>query len=61
MRRHPQVGNPLKVGMLRDIQTILEKLLHLASLELRWRQADVMNHQQGNFALGARIEVGRGA
>ena len=58
VRRHPQVGDPFKVGMLRDIQTILEKFLHLAGGELRWRQADVVDHQQGNFARGARIEVG---
>ncbi|MNO06863.1 hypothetical protein D3C81_2288290 [compost metagenome] len=61
MRRNPQVGDPFKVGMLGDIQAVLEKFLHLARLELRWRQADVVDHQQGNFALGARIEVGRGA
>src|SRR5471032_950625 len=58
---YPQVGDPLKVGMLGDIQTILEKRLHLASGELRRRQADVVDHQQGNFIRGARIEVGRGA
>ncbi|MNN52093.1 hypothetical protein D3C76_1575450 [compost metagenome] len=58
VRRHPQVHDPFKIGMFGDIQTILEKLLHLAGGELRRRQADVVDHQQGNFACGARIEVG---
>jgi hypothetical protein len=44
--------------MFGDIQTILEKFLHLAGGELRRWQADVMDHQQGNFVCGARIEVG---
>jgi hypothetical protein len=47
--------------MFRDIQTILEKFLHLAGQKLRGRQTDVVDHQQGNLALGARIEVGRRA
>ncbi|MNW04173.1 hypothetical protein D3C71_2002230 [compost metagenome] len=47
--------------MFRDIQTILEEFLHLARGELcRW-QADVVDHQQGDFAFRARIEVGRWA
>ncbi len=58
MRRDAQVGNPSKIGMLGDIQTILEKFLHLAGGELRRRQADVVDHQQGDFARGAFIEVG---
>src|SRR5450830_469503 len=47
--------------MFRDIQAILEKLLHLAGGELRRRQADVMHHQQRNFACGSLVEVGRRA
>jgi hypothetical protein len=47
--------------MFGDIQTILEKFLHLARGELRRRQADVVDDQQGNFARRALIEVGRWA
>src|SRR5476651_785346 len=47
--------------MFRDIQTILEKLVHLTGGELRRWQADVVHHQQGNLATGALVEVGRGA
>jgi hypothetical protein len=61
MRRYPQVGNPFKVGMFRDIQAILEKLLHLAGGKLRRWQADVMHHQQRDFAGRALVEVGRRA
>jgi hypothetical protein len=47
--------------MFGGIQTILEKLLDLAGGELRRRQADVVDDQQGDFAAGAFIEVGRWA
>jgi hypothetical protein len=47
--------------MFGDIQTILEKFLHLAGGELRRRQADVVDDQQGNFARRAFIEIGRWA
>src|SRR5450830_941378 len=59
MRRHAQVSDAFKVGVFRYIQAILEELLHLARGELpRW-QADVVDHQQGDFFGWTLVEVGR--
>lgn len=58
MRRNTQIGDPGKIGMLCDIKAILEEFLHLAGAELPRRQADVVNHQQGNLARRTFIEIG---
>ena len=58
VRGHPQVGNPLEIGMLTDIETVLEEGLHLARGKLRGRQADVVDDQQRDFATRALVEVG---
>ncbi|MNY73951.1 hypothetical protein D3C86_2128640 [compost metagenome] len=46
MRRHPKLGNALEIGVLGDVQAVLEKRLDLAGGKLRRWQADVVNHQQ---------------
>src|SRR3989338_3065395 len=61
MRGHLQAGNAGEIGMLIRIQTVLKKRLHLARAKLPRRQADVMDHQQRNFAQRSLIEVRRWA
>src|SRR5690606_15742207 len=61
MRRDLQLGDAGEIGMLVDRQAVLEELLHLARAELPGRQTDVVDHQQGHFALGTLVEVRRGA
>jgi len=57
MRRHLQLGDLLEKRVLMALQTILEELLNLAGAELPRRQADVVDHQQGNLAGRPLVEV----
>ncbi len=62
VRRHGQVADAGEVRVFVGVQAVLEELLDLAGTETGRRQADVVDHQQGNrFAFGAGIEVRRGA
>ena len=62
VRRYGQVVDAGEVRVLIGVQAVLEELLDLAGTEAGRRQADVVNHQQGNrFALRPSIEVGRRA
>lgn len=59
MGGHRHTGNGLKVGMRGSIKLIAEKPLYGIATKLPWRQADVVNHQQGNGgAFRARAEIG---
>ncbi len=56
-----QPGDLFEERMLVALQAVLKELLNPAGTELAWRQADVVDHQQGNLAGRALIEVRRGA
>ena len=58
MRTDRELLDAFKVGMFSEVELILEKLLHFPRTELTRRQADVVDNQQGDLALRARIEVG---
>ena len=62
MRRHPQAGNPGKIGVRPWIEPVAEECLDMtAAIFARW-QADRVHHQQLDVdAFRPRIAVGRRA
>jgi hypothetical protein len=48
-----------KIRMVVRVQAVLEQGLNIITAELLRRQADVMDHQQGNvIGVGTEVEIG---
>ena len=59
VRRHGKLVDFAEVGMVVRVQAVLEQGLNIITAELLRRQADVMDHQQGNvIGVGTEVEIG---
>src|SRR3990167_831611 len=60
MRGDFKAAQGFKVGMGREIETILKELFNGSAAELSWRQADVVNNQKIDGTSGrTHIEIRR--